>query len=550
MQQPRQAFDFCIVLLALLFSLPLLVQPLFSISLGPFTLTISVFLDAFVVPTFLDPLSRQVSLLLLALNILSHRSEHSFEFLASLDSLASVILIFSVLLDVFAFHAFLCSWSRPSRQVGLLLGLASAFLDLAHQLCTSFAVCASLGAGVPLPFPTRSFVAITFAFAVLRVVNTHVPTSLVLLAPRTTLAALSALLAAEHYLLSLPSQPSPFAQRDWPSDPTVLAPKQYPLLFSPLTERDLPPDLNLYKAYLCPVFGIKSADVLDFTGHIDRTRFIAAGGSGEVWEASWKGFNKNLIRTPKALPKVVVKLVRLPPFRDEVHKNKRFKRMKRELLLWSKLNHPHILPLIGIACIEGDANLPALISPWMENGNIMEYLQQNPSLPASKLLKEIIKGLRYLHTFDPVIVHGDLKGANVLINHRKEACLCDFGLSRFVVDNTLWRTTATHASGTLRWMAPELIQDDIIVPTTATDIYAFGMTSYEILSRGSPFAATNDIAVMKKVTDGQRPAKIESCHSDEIWSIITRCWAHEPEDRPSTEETLKLVLQHNTPSNL
>jgi serine/threonine protein kinase len=66
----------------------------------------------------------------------------------------------------------------------------------------------------------------------------------------------------------------------------------------------------------------------------------------------------------------------------------------------------------------------------------------------------------------------------VLINHRKEACLSDFGLSRLVVDNTLWRTTATHASGTLRWMAPELIEGDMIIPTIATDIYAFGVTCY------------------------------------------------------------------------
>ncbi|KIL56420.1 hypothetical protein M378DRAFT_1038342, partial [Amanita muscaria Koide BX008] len=310
----------------------------------------------------------------------------------------------------------------------------------------------------------------------------------------------------------------------------------------PLTERDLPSDPRLYKSYLCRVFSIQFTDVIDLTGHINRQRFIAAGGSGEVWEASWQGLNNNrLIGTPKALPMAVVKLVRIPPLRDEVQKAKRYKRMKRELLLWSKLNHPHILPFIGVACIEGDANLPAFISPWMENGNVMEFLKQKPSFPASIFLKDIIKGLHYLHSTVPLHF-----GANVLINHRKEACLCDFGLSRIVIDNTLWRTTATHASGTLRWMAPELIQDDIIVPTIATDIYAFGMTSYEILSRGSPFAAMNDFAVMKKVTDGQRPAKIESCHSDEMWFIITRCWAHEPEGRPSTEETLHLVLQHAT----
>ena len=68
--------------------------------------------------------------------------------------------------------------------------------------------------------------------------------------------------------------------------------------------------------------------------------------------------------------------------------------------------------------------------------------------------------------------------ANVLISHHKKAYLCDFGLSRFVVDNTLWRTTATHAGGTLRWMAPELLQQEECLPTKASDIYAYGMTCY------------------------------------------------------------------------
>jgi hypothetical protein len=45
--------------------------------------------------------------------------------------------------------------------------------------------------------------------------------------------------------------------------------------------------------------------------------------------------------------------------------------IERELEVWSKLNHAHILPLIGIARIEGDANLPAFVSPWMEHGSYL-----------------------------------------------------------------------------------------------------------------------------------------------------------------------------------
>jgi serine/threonine protein kinase len=85
--------------------------------------------------------------------------------------------------------------------------------------------------------------------------------------------------------------------------------------------------------------------------------------------------------------------------------------------------------------------------------------------------------------------------ANVLINHRKEACLCDFGLSWFAVDNTLWRTTASQAGGTLRWMAPELFEEES-VPTKASDIYAYGMTCY-VCSSLFPTVAFPTLCVRK-----------------------------------------------------
>jgi serine/threonine protein kinase len=59
-----------------------------------------------------------------------------------------------------------------------------------------------------------------------------------------------------------------------------------------------------------------------------------------------------------------------------------------------------------------------------------------------------------------------------------KAGTCDFGLGRFFIDNTLWRTKATQAGGTLRWMAPELLEGEEFIPTKASDIYAYAMTCY------------------------------------------------------------------------
>jgi len=83
--------------------------------------------------------------------------------------------------------------------------------------------------------------------------------------------------------------------------------------------------------------------------------------------------------------------------------------MKRELELWSKVHHVNIIPLIGIARIDWDSNMPAFVSPWMQEGNVMDFIKKNPSFPVTGFLIGIINGLHYLHQYNPEIIHGDLK---------------------------------------------------------------------------------------------------------------------------------------------
>ncbi|KIL55231.1 hypothetical protein M378DRAFT_18124, partial [Amanita muscaria Koide BX008] len=224
----------------------------------------------------------------------------------------------------------------------------------------------------------------------------------------------------------------------------------------------------------------------------------------------------------------------------------------RELEIWSKINHKNVLPLLGIAHINPDANIPAFISLAVTIGNAKEFILRNPSFPPLHILHDIIQGLHYLHTFEPdPIVHGDIKAVNVLIhsiNDRYEACLSDFGLNRFLVDSTLWRTPAIRA-GSLPWMSPELMTGNEYTPTKESDVYAYGMTCYEILSGDVPFkSVTDEFAFSYKVDImGQRPERVKSTDLDCIWDIITQCWAEKEEDRPHTAEVLELVRTRTPP---
>ncbi|KIL64004.1 hypothetical protein M378DRAFT_163713 [Amanita muscaria Koide BX008] len=288
---------------------------------------------------------------------------------------------------------------------------------------------------------------------------------------------------------------------------------------------------------LFPYGQLPISTVPDLSDQIElTTELIGRGGYGSVYKGRWFGAAAN------ATPAIIaIKIIELRPLRDEAKRTRRFKKITRELSLWCSIQHENILPLLGIARINADTNVPAFLCPWMENGNAKEFCEHNPDFPPILILYDIINGLHYLHTSQPEIVHGDIKADNVLINNRREACLCDFGLSRFLIDNTLWKTTATQAGGTLRWMAPELFED-ATTPTKESDIYAYAMTCYEILSGDIPFKSVpNEVVIIKKVTEGQRPDRIESFHSDFMWDIITRCWEQEPEGRLPTEKVLELL---------
>ncbi|KIL53816.1 hypothetical protein M378DRAFT_19497 [Amanita muscaria Koide BX008] len=99
--------------------------------------------------------------------------------------------------------------------------------------------------------------------------------------------------------------------------------------------------------------------VLDLTGQIQSTSELVVDGFWRAHKGRWIEKTMNAVRPP-----IAVMVISLPPLMER-QQNRQF---KRELELWSSINHKNILPLLGIAYINADANMPAFISPWMENG--------------------------------------------------------------------------------------------------------------------------------------------------------------------------------------
>ncbi|KIK77312.1 hypothetical protein PAXRUDRAFT_387447 [Paxillus rubicundulus Ve08.2h10] len=210
------------------------------------------------------------------------------------------------------------------------------------------------------------------------------------------------------------------------------------------------------------------------------------------------------------------------------------KKLRGEIHIWSRLDHPNVLRLYGIA--DGFSHLPALVSQWAENGTLTQYLE-GPGRDISKdertlILVRVAKALHYIHSEH--VVHGDLTGSNILINGDGQPLISDFGLSSILREYD--ETSYFHSGkpGALRWAAPELLaQSPESPPTIQSDVYSFGCVMLLTLSGQVPYNEIRDIHLAYAKINGIRPRRptglpIEDAH----WNMIEVCTDSTPNNRP------------------
>ncbi|KAI6011822.1 kinase-like domain-containing protein [Pisolithus marmoratus] len=223
------------------------------------------------------------------------------------------------------------------------------------------------------------------------------------------------------------------------------------------------------------------------------------------------------------------------------------KTMLREVHVWSKLMHPNVLPLLGIATKFDDTI--SIISRWITKGNAHDYVQDLRVDPRPVLLG-IARGLDYLHNRTPnPVYHGDLKGSNILISDEGHALLTDFGLS-YLVNSSFSMTVHDRCGGTLNWMAPELLDvEGNVVKTSAGDVWSFGMTVLELFTRHVPFHDTYyQKHVMVRILQDRLPGRPSdnstgSRMTDGWWGLCRSCWNPEVSLRPSMSQIVEAIEQ-------
>ncbi|KAF9785123.1 kinase-like domain-containing protein [Thelephora terrestris] len=263
---------------------------------------------------------------------------------------------------------------------------------------------------------------------------------------------------------------------------------------------------------------------------------LASGGFADVRRGTYRGHG------------VAVKALRVA-LKDDISKIR--KQFCEEVVFWSTLSHPNVLKLAGV---QGnmDTRQFITISEWMKHGNVMEYIEKHP-VNRLELLYGAALGLEYLH--GAKLTHGDLKGANILMSNDTppRACLADFGFMKMVLDPDNPMSCSSHLDGgTLVFMSPELLAPQKFGinhqrPTPQSDVYAFGLVIFQVITGELPFRGFGPTGHIYPVIEGKRPDKPDNApaigFSDPLWAFTQRCWHADMKERPQVAEVVEHLGQ-------
>ncbi|XP_043576762.1 serine/threonine-protein kinase WNK3-like [Chiloscyllium plagiosum] len=215
-------------------------------------------------------------------------------------------------------------------------------------------------------------------------------------------------------------------------------------------------------------------------------------------------------------------------------------RFKEEAEMLKGLQHPNIVrfydswesTLKGKKCI-------VLVTELMTSGTLKTYLKRFKVMKPKVLrswCRQILKGLHFLHTRTPPIVHRDLKCDNIFITGPTGSVkIGDLGLA------TLMRTSfAKSVIGTPEFMAPEMYEEHY---DESVDVYAFGMCMLEMATSEYPYSeCQNPAQIYRKVTSGIKPASFNKVSDPEIKEIIEGCIRQNKTERLAIKDLLSYAF--------
>ncbi|NXC46832.1 MERTK kinase, partial [Penelope pileata] len=280
----------------------------------------------------------------------------------------------------------------------------------------------------------------------------------------------------------------------------------------------------------------KLQDVVIDRNALSLGKVLGEGEFGSVMEGR--------LSQPEGTPlKVAVKTMKLDNF-----SHREIEEFLSEAACMKDFDHPNVIKLLGV-CIELSSQQvpkPMVVLPFMKYGDLHSFLLRSrlemapQFVPLQTLLKfmvDIALGMEYLSSRQ--FLHRDLAARNCMLRDDMTVCVADFGLSKKIYSGDYYRQ-GRIAKMPVKWIAIESLADRVY--TTKSDVWAFGVTMWEIATRGmTPYPGVQNHEIYEYLFHGQRLKKPEDC-LDELYEIMCACWRAAPADRPTFSQ-LKVHLE-------
>ncbi|XP_063042441.1 tyrosine-protein kinase receptor TYRO3 isoform X2 [Engraulis encrasicolus] len=269
---------------------------------------------------------------------------------------------------------------------------------------------------------------------------------------------------------------------------------------------------------------------------VDRERLtlgkeLGKGEFGSVYEAVFT--QKEGIQM-----KVAVKTMRAG-----IHSQEDLETFLKEAEIMRDFDHENVVNLLGVSLEQdGESSIPVplVILPFLKHGDLRRFLIATRYgdipmfVPCQSLLHfmvDIAAGMEYLSSKG--FLHRDLAARNCMLGDDLHVRVADFGLSKSVYSGNYYRQKVAIRLP-MKWMAMESLAESMF--TTKTDVWSFGVTMWEIMSRGrTPYPGVHNHELLAYLEAGRRLSPPAECDS-KLYEVMLSCWESDPVRRPGFAE--------------
>ncbi|UYP19054.1 Stk1 family PASTA domain-containing Ser/Thr kinase [Rhodococcus sp. Z13] len=226
---------------------------------------------------------------------------------------------------------------------------------------------------------------------------------------------------------------------------------------------------------------------------------------------------------------VAIKVLRADLARDPTF----YLRFRREAQNAAALNHPAIVAVYDTGEAETEAGpLPYIVMEYVEGETLRDIVRSNgPLAPkrAMEIIADVCAALDFSHR--NMIVHRDVKPANVMINKAGAVKVMDFGIARAISDAASPMTQTAAVIGTAQYLSPEQARGEQV--DARSDVYSVGCVLFEILTGEPPFKGDSPVAVAYQHVreDPPLPSSVNPAVPPELDSVILKAMAKNPANR-------------------